>query len=319
LGTRSLSVWKRLRRRSVYVPPMALHVTYDGVRCLWWERRGPKGSVRHQAAVSLPAGTFEVRPAQLEVRNPEALAEALGRVLPRAEYPRRVGLVVPDASTMFFVLRIEAWPRRVQEQHQLIRWQLRRQTALALDAYRVLWQVLDKQARVGTVAALAAWGPFLDRLEDLLNQQGVVPGLVVPENIAVDNLIWHYVGPRPDWTDRRWMVIHWDGERLTTTYFQGRRLVWKRTHTLTPEADEGDRQAALERELRRIGAYIQDFHREDAPETVFLSGPQTEGLVDRLQAAFPFPLEVLDVWAADDTLPALEPPWAWQPLLGVLM
>lgn len=321
MGTRSLSVWKRLRRRSAYVPPMALHVTYERVSCLWWERRGSKWHVRHQAVASLPAGTFEVRPAQLEIQNPEALAEALGRVLPEAEYPRRVGLVVPDASTMFFAFRIEGWPRRWQEQQQLIRWQLRRQTTLALDTYRVLWQVLDKRARVGTVAALAAWAPFLDRLEDLLNQQGIVPGLVIPENIAIDNLTWYYVGPRPDWGNRRWMVIHWDGERLTTTYFQGRRLAWKRTHTLTPEADEGPggRPAALERELRRIGAYIQDFHRDDAPETVFLSGSHTESLVDRLRTVFPFDLEVLNVWAADDTLPALEPPWAWQPLLGVLL
>ncbi len=290
---------------------MALHVTYDGVRCLWWEGPGPRGHVRHQAVAPLPADTFGVRPAQLEIQNPEALGE----------HPRRVGVVVPDASTMFFVFRIEGWPRRPQEQQPLIRWQLHRQTSLAVDTYRVLWQVLDRRARVGTVAVLAAWQPFLDRLEDLLNRHGIVPGLVVPENIAVDNLVWHYVGPRPDWTDRRWMVIHWDGERLTTTYFHGRRLVWKRTHTLTPEADESpaDRLASLERELRRLGVYIQDFHREEAPETVFLSGPRTASLRDRLQASFPFPLEALDVWAADDVLSALDPAWAWQPLLGVLI
>lgn len=317
MGKRLLS-W---RRGVAYTPPMAFHVSYEGVRCLWWEGHGSKRRIRHQAVAPLPTDTWEVRPAQLAIQNPEALAEALRRVLPAGEHPRRVGVVVPDASMMFFVLRIEGWPRRVQDQQQLIHWQLRRQTTLAVEAYRVLWQVLDVRARVGTVAALAVWAPFLDRLEDLFHGQGLVPGLVVPENIAIDNLIWHYAGRRPDWAERRWMVLHWDGERLTTTYFQGRRLVWKRTHTLTPEVDEGptDRRTALERELRRIGAYLQDFHREAPPETILLSGPQMESLVDRLQTALPFPLEVLDVWAADDTLPTLEGRRAWQPLLGVLL
>ena len=316
-----MSWWSRLwrpRSSMVYVSPMTIYIGYRTVRCIWLEREKRGWRLQHSAVVPFPASALQVQPLRVRIEDPAALEAAVREVLPTRPHPRRPTLVIPDASCIYMQLDVQDWPRRTDQQAELIHWQLRRHVRHDIHDFAVTWQVIHHTTAETVVGVIASWRPFLDDLETVLASAGVIPSWVLPENLVIDNLVWGAPDVRAELTHRRWMIVHWDRERLTATYFDGPRLRFKRSRTLSVRDGDGDRVTALARELLLLGTYLQDFYGDALPEWALLNGDGAAQVIADVQARMPFPLEVLDVTRLYPNVPLPDDPVAWYPTLSML-
>ncbi len=313
--------WMRLwRPRSsiVDVSPMTIYIGYRTVRCIWLEREKRGYRLQHFAVAPLPASTLQVQPLRIRIEDPTALESAVREVLPAPPHPRRPTLVIPDASCIYMQLDVQDWPKRAEQQADLIQWQLRRHVRHDIHDFAVTWQVIHLAAAETVVGVLASWRPFLDGLETVLAAVGVTPSWILPENLVIDNLVWGAPQVRAELMHHRWMIVHWDRERLTATYFDGPRLRFKRSRTLPVRDADTERVTVLSRELILLGTYLQDFYGNALPEWALLDGDAADRVQTDVQPHVPFTLETLDVTHLYPHVPLPDDPVAWHPTLSML-
>ena len=304
-----------------YRPPMAVQVDYQGLRCLWVEA-GPQPPVqaRHAAAAPLPDGVLQVHPGRIEILDGTAISRCVESILPPPPHPRRVLLMVPDAAVMFLLLKIEDWPRRAAMQRELVRWHLQQQLNTSLDSYRTAWQALPgaKSRNGRRIAVLAAWKPFLDHLDGILAEHGLNPGLTLPVSLFLDNFLFRH----PELRTRRLLtsrvlLVHWDRERMTATFFDGGELLLKRSRTLTALAEGGTFEDVLPGEIRILLVYLQDYYQGKTPDLLILSGERAAKIAARIQDHAPA-RALADLLAPTDWPRGLEYDESWMPLATAL-
>ena len=299
-----------------YQPPLGLQVSVDHVACLWVQRNHTASpTVLHAASTNLNRNVFQTKPGQIAVEDAESLAESIQSVLPPPPFPRRIALLVPDTAAMFFILEVEAWPRRPAQQNELIRWQLRQQLPYDIEHCRIRWQFLSRQNALHRVAVIAAWDPFLKDLEQLLKERNIDPGWTTLCGLALENLA--FALDQPAETSIRRLIISWNRDSLTVSNFDGDNLLFKRSRTLTGDKDVDFE--TLKREIHLIMVYLTDYYSDRMPDRVELAGPLAGELADYFSAEYGLPAKPLITRIPGERWPQELPrDPVWLPLLAAL-
>ncbi|MBI4463248.1 MAG: hypothetical protein HY647_00960 [Acidobacteria bacterium] len=155
--------WARLWNRfwNSPLPTLGCEICPSGVSAARWSA----GADRLETAAwrPLPAGAVEASPLRDNLRQPEAVRQALGASLQSLGLsvsgeslarPLEAVLVVPDQAARLFVLNFEAFPERPAEALPVLRWRLKKSVPFEIEAAAISYfaQRISGQWQVVAVA-----------------------------------------------------------------------------------------------------------------------------------------------------------------------
>jgi len=241
-------------------PALACEIATGYVAAARWARgrRGLDGP----AVEPLPAGVLTPSPTESNIVNAGAVRSALGRVLERIHAKgREVALLLPDPVVRVFILTFDTFPKRADEAVPILRWRLKKSVPFDVDETVVSY--LTQPARgtgVDVVAALARQR-ILREYEELIEAQGLAPGVVLSSTLATLPLVEE---------GRTTLLARLAGTSLTTVIVRDNILCVYRCTEMADDALGLEPQALLD-EIYPAVAYCQDSLHESV-ELVRLAG-----------------------------------------------
>lgn len=212
------------------------------------------GQPAQYAFASLPAGALVPGIAEPNLRNAEAVAEALRSALEQvAPRNRHVTVVIPDTAARVFVLDFDSLPQKSIEAIPVLRFRLRKMVPFDVEHAAVSYQILaerDQDEKVGSIVKVLATvmpGPVLAEYEAAVRAAGYEPGAVLPSSLAA---LAALDSPHPV------LAANLSGLALTTAITSGDDLLLYRTVEL-PE-DPAARVAEVQRSVAVAAAYFED-------------------------------------------------------------
>jgi len=204
------------------------------------------------AFCALPAGALTPGIADANIRQPEAVAEALRTVLEQVSPRyRHVTLVVPDTSARVFVLDFDSLPAKASEVGPVLRFRLRKMVPFDAEHAAISHQLLAQGASggKGPVKALVIVmpGPILAEYEAAVRAAGFEPGAVLPSSLAAVAAL------DPEETV---LAANLSGLALTTTITTGDDLLLYRTIELP--TDDAGRLEEVQRSVAVAAAWFED-------------------------------------------------------------
>jgi type IV pilus assembly protein PilM len=226
-------------------PPVAVEISPDGV--LAGALPG-MGQPPVYAYVPLPVGALAPGIGEPNMRNPEAVANAirsaLGQVSPRT---RSVSVVLPDTVVRVFVLDFDTMPAKTEEALSVLRFRLRKMVPFDVEHAGVSYQVLSQTKTECRVLAAVLPGAILAEYEAAVRAAGYEPGAVLPSSLAALEAIDSMEAV---------LAANLSGLALTTLIANGQDLLLYRTLDL-PE-DEAVRLQEVQRGIAVAAAYYED-------------------------------------------------------------
>ncbi|KAA6464843.1 hypothetical protein DYQ86_02485 [Acidobacteria bacterium AB60] len=212
------------------------------------------GQPAQYAFSSLPAGSLAPGIAESNLRNPEAVANALRTALEEVSpRNRHVTLIVPDVAARVFVLDFDTLPSKSIEAVPVLRFRLRKMVPFDVEHAAVSYQILsqrDTGEKAGSIVKVLATimpGPILAEYEAAVRAAGFEPGAVLPSSLAA---LAALDSPHPV------LAASLSGLALTTAITSGDDLLLYRTVEL-PE-DPSARVAEVQRSVAVAAAYFED-------------------------------------------------------------
>jgi len=212
------------------------------------------GEAAVYAFASLPPGALVPGIAEANLRQPEAVTEALRTALeevsPRNRY---VTLVIPDTSARVFVLDFDTLPAKAIEALPVIRFRLRKMVPFDAEHAAVSFQILaqhgeeQQSGAIVKVLATVMPGPILAEYEAAVRAAGYEPGSVLPSSLAA---LAALDSPHPV------LAANLSRLALTTAITSGDDLLLYRTVEL-PD-DPAARVAEVQRSVAVAAAYFED-------------------------------------------------------------
>ena len=226
-------------------PPAAVELTPDGALAAAL----PKPEEPPVFAFSpLPAGALVPGIGEPNVRNPEAVADAirsaLSSVSPRSRF---VTLVLPDPVVRVFVLDFESLPAKPAEALPVLRFRLRKMVPFDVEHTGLSYQILSQEKDEIKVLAVILPIAILEEYEEAVEAAGYEAGAVLPSSLATleatDSL-------------EAVLIANLNGPALTTTIANGNDLLLYRTLDLPEEPHQ--RLAEIQRGVAVAAAYFED-------------------------------------------------------------
>jgi Tfp pilus assembly PilM family ATPase len=181
-------------------PAAAVEMAAGRVSAASLEWRGGQAVVSAHASEELADGALVPSLTAANIHDRPAVLGALGRVLERIGRPRRVGLVVPDVIARISLVRFEKVPARMQDLHQLVRWQVRKSAPFPIEEAQVTF-VPGMRAEDGQEFLVSlARRDVIEEYEMLCAEAGAHAGIVDLATINVINAVLAGAGaPTADW------------------------------------------------------------------------------------------------------------------------
>jgi type IV pilus assembly protein PilM len=301
------------------LPDLAIEIERGHVAAARLAWRGTTPTVQSHAIEMLPAGAVTPSLAALNIPDTALVGRALAQVLSRlGGRARRAALVIPDTVAKVSLIRFETVPARVEDLHELVKWQLRKSAPFPIEQAIVSFTPGTRPPEGGQefVVTLARQ-EIVAQYEEACAVAGVHAGIV---DLATFSIINGVLGgsSRPDGD---WLVVHVTPTYTTLAVVRNDELIFFRNRAEDAEGTLADlvHQTAMyyEDRLKGVGfnrvmlaggamaAGGADAFRRNLEErlglTVEAVDPRTSaGLVDRISAS----PELLDTLA---------------PLVGILL
>jgi type IV pilus assembly protein PilM len=212
------------------------------------------GQPAQYAFAGLPAGALVPGIAESNLRNADAVAQALRTTLEEVSpRNRHVTLVIPDTAARVFVLDFDTLPAKSIEAIPVIRFRLRKMVPFDVEHAAVSYQTLaerDQGEKAGSIVKILVTimpGPILAEYESAVRAAGYEPGAVLPSSLAA---LAALDSPHPV------LAANLSGLALTTAITSGDDLLLYRTVEL-PE-DPAARVAEVQRSVAVAAAYFED-------------------------------------------------------------
>ena len=226
-------------------PPAAVEISPDGVLAA---ATPAPGQAPVYAFEPLPAGTILPGIGEPNVRNAEALANAmrnaLGQVSPRSH---AVTLVLPDTAVRVFVLDFDALPPRAAEAMPVLRFRLRKMVPFEVEHAGLSYQILAESKSECKVLAAVMPGAILAEYEAATRAAGYEPGAVLPASLSalagLDSM-------------EAQMIANLSRSSLTTAIVNGNDLLLYRTMDLP--VDAALHEDEVQRGIAVAAAYFED-------------------------------------------------------------
>ncbi|HEV2325884.1 MAG TPA: hypothetical protein VGS10_18175 [Terracidiphilus sp.] len=229
-------------------PPAAVEISPEGV--LAAARRGGKssGRVPSYAFVELQPGAILPEIGEVNLRAPEAVADAIRSALEQVEpRTRSVTLVVPDSVVRVFVLDFDAFPAKAAEAVPVVKFRLRKMVPFDVEQAGVGYQVLTQSKTEYKVLAAVVPGPVLAEYEAAVRAAGYEPGAVLPSSLAALETVD---------SEGAALTANLSAAVLTTTIVAENDLLLYRTLDLP--ADAALRASEVQRGIAVAAAYYED-------------------------------------------------------------
>jgi hypothetical protein len=244
-------MWDWIRHR----PQRCLTFGTDSIG--WAERERNWCGRLHQRCVlsPLPSGVVKPSPTADNIPQPSTVAPQVRALLTRpdgkhrvekggwlSELPRRIAVLLPDATVRTTVLSLDQLPSRPEEREALIRWRLGQEQIFPLNNARVVSQVFNSHRegseRRYTVLAVAIQESVLRQYESLCESVSLIPSEVGIISLRLVDL-WKKVSPGAGWLGRDVLWITISDRSLTIMVFQQGQVVFYRCKLLGVDMSEG--------------------------------------------------------------------------------
>jgi type IV pilus assembly protein PilM len=301
------------------LPDLAIEIERGHVAAARLAWRGTTPTVQSHAIEMLPAGAVTPSLAALNIPDTALVGRALAQVLSRlGGRARRAALVIPDTVAKVSLIRFETVPARVEDLHELVKWQIRKSAPFPIEQAIVSFTPGTRPPEGGQefVVTLARQ-EIVAQYEEACAVAGVHAGIVDLATFSIINGVLAG-SSRPDGD---WLVVHVTPTYTTLAVVRNDELIFFRNRAEDAEGTLADlvHQTAMyyEDRLKGVGfnrvmlaggamaAGGADAFRRNLEErlglTVEAVDPRTSaGLVDRISAS----PELLDTLA---------------PLVGILL
>jgi type IV pilus assembly protein PilM len=239
-------------------PPVAVELAPEGVLAAALSKKGAEATY---AFAALPAGALAPGIGEVNLKAPDAVANALRKALDEVS-PRThsVTLILPDTAVRVFVLDFDSLPAKAAEVLPVLRFRLRKMLPFDLEQAGLSYQVLSQEKSEYRVLVVAIPGPVLAEYEAAVREAGYEPGAVLPSSLAA------LAGLEKD---EPVLAACISGASLTTTITHGDDLLLYRTADL-PE-DPVQCRAEVQRDIAVAAAYFEDKMAAH-PDKLLLAG-----------------------------------------------
>jgi len=162
-------------------PEFAFEISSDGIAM---SRTRPPATIQYQP---LAPGVLVPSPVKDNVTDPDALAEAVARLVPpnSGRARRHAALILPDNSIRLAVLDFESIPAKEEERQSLIRFRMRKTLPFDIDEAAFSYYVQPGNKVVVAVAPLEV----VARYEAPFRAANLHPGLVTSSSLALLELL----------------------------------------------------------------------------------------------------------------------------------
>ena len=247
--------------REAASPPAAVEVAAGRISAAVVETRAGSPVVVAHVAESLPTGALVPSLTINNVRDPNATAGVMKRVLDRIGRPRRVGLVVPDPVAKVSLVKFEHVPQRAQDLDQLVRWQVRKAAPFPIEEAQVSYVAGGHQSDGQEFIVSVARRDIIEEYESLCAAAGAHAGVVDLSTFNVINAVLAGGGPlRPDW-----LLVNVAPDWASIAILRGADLIFFRSR-----GAEGD--GTLADLIHQTAMYYEDRLKGGGFERVMLCG-----------------------------------------------
>jgi len=192
------------------------------------EWRAGQPTIASHAVEPLSEGALVASLTSTNVVDRPSVGGALGRVLDRLGWPRRVAVVVPDPVAKVSLVKFEQVPARAQDLDQLVRWQVRKSAPFALEAAQVSYVAGRRSADGQEFLVSLARRDVIEEYEQLTAAHGAHAGIVDLATFNVVNAVLEGSTP-PDSAD--WLLVNVAADYATIAILRGRHLIFFRNRT----------------------------------------------------------------------------------------
>jgi len=300
-------------------PDVAVKIDADhiGAARLTW--RGAAATVAAHSVEPLAAGIVVPALAASNIHDVPAAGRAIADALSRlGGRPRRVALVVPDTVAKVSLVRFETVPAKLQDLHELVRWQIKKSAPFPIEEAVVGFTAgatYPDGAHEFIVAA--ARHDIVEQYEQACAAAGAYAGLVDLATFSVVNgVLAGSAAPKGDW-----LLVHATASYATLTVVRDGHMIFFRSRD--KEAD-----GTLADVVHQTAMYYEDRLHGVGFTRVLLAGGATtpggaEGLRRNLEERLGVAVEAVDprsaaalrdrITASPELLDALAP------LVGILI
>lgn len=248
-------------------PTAALEIGAERVSAATIEWRGRQPVIAAHAAEPLPPGVVVPALTAANVHDRATVGAAITRVLDRVGRPRRLGLVIPDATAKVSLIRFERVPQRTQDLDQLVRWQVRKAAPFPIEEAQVSYVAglggSDGQEFVVSLARR----DVVEEYEHLCADAGAHAGIVDIATFNVINAVLAgSVAPSGDW-----LLVNVAADSASIAILRGPHVMFFRNRTA--EAD-----GTLADLVHQTAMYYEDRLKGGGFARVIISGLAAAGV-----------------------------------------
>jgi Tfp pilus assembly PilM family ATPase len=247
------------------------------------------------ASEIIPANALNPAATGVNIANPGAVADALGKALERAgvKSTRRAALIVPDSIARVSLLPFQQLPAKTADIEQLIRWQVKKGTPYPIDEAHVTWTPAHKTATETVLAAVVARRDVIAEYEAVATKLGIHAGIVDLSSLNVMNAVIAANAAVPN----DWLLVTLAPEATTLAIGRGSELMFYR-----------HRAAVDEEPLSALVHQTAMYHEDRLGGTKFSRvwlcgggvGRDADQVRTEINARLGVPVEAVDVRAAAD-------------------
>lgn len=281
------------------VPPsVAIEIASTRVTVVEVVRAGSSAVIARHASERLPEGAVTPALVGLNLTQPSAVADALGRAFETAglSVPKRAALVIPDSAARLSLVPLDEVPARPADVEALLRWQLRKSTPFPLEETRLSHFVASRESTGSIVAATIARLDVLEQYESIPRAFGIHSGIVDLASLNVMNtVVGAGAAPKGDW-----LIVHVAADASTLAILRGESLLFYRHR---PAIDD-DSLGSL---VHQTAMYHEDRLGGGPFARVWVCGDAADNASREVAARLGVNADVVDVRKAADLRDRIDP------------
>lgn len=211
------------------LPSTGVSIHRHAVAVACTRRAKGKLFIQRAAVEPLPAGVIEPAFDGVNIKNRDALGEALGRALASAGLKRRTRwcMALPAAACRMFLLDLDEVPPDAKELAQILEWKAERFLGMAAGELTLACERIMSGPTGGRFLVVAVRTDVLTAYESVLTGLGLHPGWVVPVPIAEAGWLFHSASGGDS------LLVSYEDELVTFVFGTRRCRVGRSCHSLS--------------------------------------------------------------------------------------
>lgn len=270
-------------------PGLACEIAAAGIVAA---RAGKGGQEFRSAFAPLPAGVFFTGLKEPGFSGRAALVSSLRETLDEvSQHDSKLTLLIPDSAVRVLLLDFDTLPSNHEDVLPIVRFRMRKLVPFDVEKAAISYQRMAPKDDAVRILCAVSPAAVLGEYESAVREAGYEPGVVLPSTLAA---LAGISGDEPS------LVVHRNGDSITTAIAQGNELLLHRTlevseETAAPEPLRGNQpdtgwaaaaSSSFAEELRQsvsvAVAYYEDTLQSPPRQLLAMGAGGAEALLDLL-------------------------------------